>query len=138
MGLEPCWALPHTALPFTPTSILRGRCYPPHAHREDSRASERWWALTKSPTVRGGALGRSGTKAQACSFHHHLHAGREMECFHWKGNLEIVHVTHFAINIIFFKKKNSGTFLLPNRILQSMILPRETKNAQLSLKSVTD
>lgn len=40
----------------------------------------------------------------------------------------------FAIKIIFFfLKKSFVTFLLPNRIL-----PRETKDAQLSLKSVID
>ena len=41
----------------------------------------------------------------------------------------------FAIKIFFFffKKKSFVAFLLPNRIS-----PRETKDAQLSLKSVID
>lgn len=36
------------------------------------------------------------------------------------------------------ERANFGTFLLPNRILQIMILPRETKNAQWSFKSIID
>ena len=102
-------------------------------HRWENRAAERWWILTR---FQGGAQAYLpvylAPKRKCIPLSHTR--GFLLRKLWPEMNLRGYPCNPlFAIKIIFFLKKSFVTFLLPNRIS-----PRETKDAQLSLKSVID